>query len=92
MSAPGEQAPPASIAVALDYEPGRAPRVVATGRGYVSERIIEVAQAHGVPLQRDPALAAALSTIELDQEIPPHLYKAVAQVLGFILRAAGRLK
>ena len=47
MSAPGEQAPPASIAVALDYEPGRAPRVVATGRGYVSERIIEVALKSG---------------------------------------------
>jgi len=45
-----------------------------------------------VPLQKDPALAAALSTVELEQEIPEQLFKAVAQVLGFILRAAGHLK
>ena len=83
---------PASIAVALDYQPGQTPRVVATGRGHVGERIVEVAKAHGVPLQRDPALAAALSTLELDEEIPEQLYRAVAQVLGFILRAAGKLK
>jgi flagellar biosynthesis protein len=58
----------------------------------VSERIVEVAREHGIPLQKDPGLAAALSTVELDQEIPPQLYKAVAQVLGFILKAAGHLK
>jgi flagellar biosynthesis protein len=85
---PGEKP---SIAVALDYQRGQTPRVVATGRGYVSERIVEVAKAHGVPLQKDPALAKALSTLELEQEIPEQLYKAVAQVLGFILRAAGKL-
>jgi flagellar biosynthesis protein len=85
---------PPSIAVALQYDRGSAgaPRVVASGRGHVSERIVEVARAHGIPLQKDPALAAALSTVELDQEIPPQLYKAVAQVLGFILKAAGHLK
>lgn len=82
---------PPSIAVALDYQPGRTPRVVATGRGHVSTRIIEVAKAHGVPLQQDPALASALSTLEVDQEIPEQLYRAVAQVLGFILKAAGKL-
>ena len=85
---------PPSIAVALQYDKGStgAPRVVASGRGHVSERIVEVARAHGIPLQKDPGLAAALSTVELDQEIPPQLYKAVAQVLGFILKAAGHLK
>ena len=83
-----------SIAVALQYDRGTtgAPRVVATGRGHVSERIVEVAREHGIPLQKDPGLAAALSTVELDQEIPAQLYKAVAQVLGFILKAAGHIK
>lgn len=90
--APDSKPKSASIAVALDYQQGHTPRVVATGRGHVSDRIIEVAKAHGVPLQKDPALAAALSTLELDQEIPEQLYRAVAQVLGFILRAAGKLK
>lgn len=82
---------PPSIAVALDYQPGRTPRVIATGRGHVSARIVEVAEAHGIPLQKDPALASALATLELDQEIPEQLYRAVAQVLGFILKAAGKL-
>lgn len=84
--------PAPSIAVALQYETGSAPRVVASGRGYVSEKIVEVAQQNGVPLQKNPALAAALSTLELEEEIPENLYKAVAQVLGFILRTAGQLK
>ena len=84
--------PAPSIAVALHYQTGSAPRVVASGRGYVSEKIVEVAQQHGVPLQKNPALAAALSTLELEEEIPENLYKAVAQVLGFILRTAGQLK
>lgn len=92
MTQSSEMSPPNSIAVALEYEAGHAPRVVASGRGYVSEKIVEVARAHGVPLQKDPALAAALSTLELEQEIPEQLYTAVAQVLGFILRAAGHLR
>jgi flagellar biosynthesis protein len=87
-----DKPPPQSIAVALDYEAGRAPRVLASGRGYISEKIIDVAQEHGIPLQKNPALASALSKLELEEEIPEQLYKAVAQVLGFILRAAGHLK
>ena len=83
---------PPSIAVALHYETGSAPRVVASGRGYVSERIVEVAQQNGVPLQKNPALAVALSTLELEEEIPENLYKAVAQVLGFIFRTDRQLK
>ncbi|MEQ1753630.1 MAG: EscU/YscU/HrcU family type III secretion system export apparatus switch protein [Micropepsaceae bacterium] len=84
--------PKPSIAVALKYENGSAPRVIASGRGFVSEKIVEVAQQHGVPLQKNPALASALSTLQLEDEIPENLYKAVAQVLGFILKAAGQLK
>lgn len=80
-----------TIAVALLYEPGGAPRVVATGRGEVGQNIIDAARQHGVPLEHNPALAEALSTIELDDEIPQELYRAVATVIGFILRAAGQL-
>ena len=87
-----DKSAPQSIAVALDYEPGRAPRVLASGRGYISEKIIAVAQEHAIPLQKNPALASVLSKLELEEEIPEQLYKAVAQVLGFILRAAGHLK
>lgn len=76
------------VAVALRYDAPNAPRVVASGRGLMGQRIIDAAQAHGVPLERNPGLAQALSTIELDAEIPERLYTAVAEILAFVLRAA----
>ena len=76
------------IAVALHYEEPNAPRVIATGRGWVGDKIIETAREHGVPIEENPALAQALSSIELDEEIPEALYRAVAEILGFILRTA----
>ena len=86
-------APKPPIAVALRYEDGdKAPVVVATGRGFIGEKIIAIAREHGVPLERNPELAQALSTIELDTEIPEALYVAVAEILGFILRASGRAR
>jgi len=75
-----------TLAVALAYEKPRAPRVVAMGRGWLGEKIIEAAQAHGVPLEQNPALAEALATVELQTEIPEELYRAVALVIGFVLR------
>ena len=85
---------PNVVAVALRYDKSKdsAPRVVATGRGWLGQKIIDVAREHGVPLEQNPALAEALSTLELDEEIPEQLYRAVAQILGFILRAAGPLR
>ncbi|HZZ90890.1 MAG TPA: EscU/YscU/HrcU family type III secretion system export apparatus switch protein [Caulobacteraceae bacterium] len=76
------------LAVALTYEKPRAPRVVAMGRGWLGEKIIETALAHGVPLREDPALAEALATVELETEIPVELYRAVAVVIGFVLRTS----
>ncbi|GAA0532619.1 flagellar biosynthesis protein [Rhizomicrobium palustre] len=81
-----------TIAVALKYEKSHAPRVVASGKGAVGEAIIEKARESGVPVQENPALAEALSTLEVDQEIPEALYRAVAQVLAYLLRTAGHLR
>lgn len=82
-----------AIAVALGYDVGDpAPVVLATGRGYVAEKIVEVARDHDVPLQADPILAQALSSIELGEEIPEELYVAVAEIIGFVFRASGRLR
>jgi flagellar biosynthesis protein len=78
-----------ALAVALQYDAPHAPRVVATGRGFVGEKIIATAEAHGVPIERNPPLAEALATIELDEEIPEQLYVAVAEILAFLLRASG---
>jgi flagellar biosynthesis protein len=66
--------------------------VVATGRGWLGQQIIDVAREHGVPLEQNPELAEALSALELDEEIPEQLYRVVAQILGFILRASGHLR
>lgn len=80
--------PPRPLAVALRYDAPDAPKVVAVGRGELGQRIIDTAREHGVPLETNPALAEALSGIELDTEIPEALYAAVAVIIAFILEAS----
>jgi len=80
------------LAVALHYDKKGAPRVVAKGRGTLGEKIVEIAKEHGVPIQENEVLAGALSHVELDDEIPAELYKAVAEVLIFVMRLSGRLR
>jgi flagellar biosynthesis protein len=79
------------LAVALHYDKSGAPRVVAKGRGSIGEKIIEVAKAHDIPIEENEVLAGALSNVELGDEIPAELYKAVAEVLIFVLRLSGRI-
>ena len=74
------------LAVALHYDRTGAPRVVAKGKGTIGRKIIEVAKAHDVPIEENEVLAGALSNVELGDEIPAELYKAVAEVLIFVLR------
>ena len=75
-----------AIAAALKYDGKRdqAPRVTARGRGVIAERIIELAKKHKVPVKEDPALAQILSRLDIDEQIPPELYKAVAEILAFV--------
>jgi flagellar biosynthesis protein len=80
------------LAVALQYDRSGAPRVVAKGRGSIGEKIIEVARANNIPIEENEVLAGALSNVELGDEIPAELYKAVAEVLIFVLRLSGRLR
>jgi flagellar biosynthesis protein len=80
------------LAVALHYQKPGAPRVTAKGRGDVGQRIIESARAHGVPIEENAELAEALAQVELEEEIPEALYRAVAEVLRFILKVSGRLR
>ncbi|WP_137043411.1 EscU/YscU/HrcU family type III secretion system export apparatus switch protein [Pseudolabrys sp. FHR47] len=79
------------LAVALEYDHETAPRVTAVGQGDTAERMQEIARHHGVPLIENPQLAAALSKLPLDQEIPEQLYRAVAEVLSYILKTSGKL-
>lgn len=82
---------PKPIAVALKYEHGKdaAPRVTAKGQGAVADKIIETAKAAGVAVEANAVLAEALSRVELDQQIPEELYRAVAEVIVFVMRLSG---
>ena len=80
------------LAVALHYDKTGAPRVVAKGRGSIGARIVEVAKAHDIPIEENEVLAGALSHVEIGDEIPAELYKAVAEVLVFVLQLSGRIR
>ena len=72
-------------AVALEYEPGeQAPKVIATGKGALAERIIDVAKEANVPVHKDAKLAESLSILDIGEFIPPELYSIVAEVLVFV--------
>ncbi len=74
------------LAVALHYDRTGAPRVVAKGKGAIGQKIIEVAREHDIPIEENEVLAGALSNVELGDEIPTEQYKAVAEVLVFVLK------
>ena len=80
------------LAVALHYDKTGAPRVIAKGKGSIGAKIIEVAKAHDIPIEDNELLAGALSNVELGDEIPAELYKAVAEVLIFVLKLSGRVR
>ena len=81
------------LAVALHYDKSAVPvpRVVAKGRGATGEAILALAREHGVPIEENAMLAEALAQVEIGDDIPESLYRAVAEVLIFILRASGKL-
>lgn len=79
-------------AVAIKYEIDSAPKVVAKGDGQVADKIIEIAEEHGVVLYQDSDLVKLLSKIDIDSEIPSNLYQAVAVVLSFVFQLNGKDK
>jgi flagellar biosynthetic protein FlhB len=86
---------PTHFAVALKYEMGEAgaPRVVAKGADLIAQRIRTIAEENGVPLVENPPLARALyAGVELDREIPPEHYKAVAEIIGYVFRLKGKIR
>ena len=72
-------------AVAIEYDPlDMAPKIVATGKGAVADRIIEKAKESDVPIHEDSKLAGTLSKLEIGDYIPPELYEVVAEILVFV--------
>lgn len=85
MTARSEDGEQRALAVALKYAPGNsAPTVVAKGRGLIAEEIISRAREHGIFVHESPELVALLSQVDLDGQIPPQLYVAVAELLAWI--------
>lgn len=72
-------------AVALAYQQGDvAPKILATGKGELAEKIIEKGREENVPLYKDNKLADTLSRLEIGDTIPPELYEVVAEILVFV--------
>ncbi len=81
-TAPGEMQ---KTAVALAYSPGEAaPKIIATGKGHLAEKIIEKAKEEKIPFYQDNKLAKTLSKLEIGEMIPPELYEVVAEILVFV--------
>lgn len=75
-------------AVALGYnrERDNAPKILASGKGELANNIIKAAKENNIPIKEDKDLVEILSKIDINQEIPPNLYKAVAEVFSFLYR------
>lgn len=79
-------------AVALGYNRSQdnAPKVLASGTGEIANKIISLAKEHDIPIKEDPDLIEILSKVEVDQEIPPNLYKAVAEIFSFLYKITNK--
>ena len=75
-------------AAALRYNEfmDNAPKLVAKGQGVIAEKIIQLAREHNIPIIEDPLLVDSLIKLDLYEEIPPHLYEAVARIVAYIIK------
>ena len=78
--------------VALEYDGQGAPKVTAKGEGEIALKILEIAKEHDIPLYQDEELSTLLSKVDLGDEIPEHLYIAVAKVLAFVFKLDKKAK
>ncbi|MGE5415947.1 MAG: EscU/YscU/HrcU family type III secretion system export apparatus switch protein [Acidobacteriota bacterium] len=75
-----------AVAIRFDTDKDDAPKVVAKGKGYIADKIEEVARDAGIPVREDAELVEYLNALNLYEEIPPFLYEVVAEILAFIYR------
>lgn len=73
-----------AAALKYDQQTNQAPSLVAKGKGDIAKNIIKLAKEHNIPIKQDPDLVELLSKLEIDQEIPPNMYKAIAEIFAFI--------
>ena len=79
-------------AVALRYDRNNedSPRVVAKGKGFVAQQLLAIARRHAVPVYQNQSVTQLLMAVELDREIPPELYQALANILAYVYRLDGK--
>lgn len=78
-------------AIALEYDGENAPTVTATGEGELAEEIIRIAREHNIPLRQDADLTALLKGLQLGEEIPPVLYRVIAEVIAYAYWVSGKV-
>lgn len=79
-------------AIALAYDPKKdeAPNIVAKGKGELAKQIISIAQENNIPIRKDEDLIELLSKLEINDQIPPNLYKAIAEIFKFVYELKGK--
>lgn len=75
-----------AVALQYDNDKNSAPKVIAKGEGKTAQKIIQLAKENGVRLKKDEDLVELLSKVELDAEVPPQMYKAVAEIFSFLYK------
>lgn len=80
-----------AVALRYDDQHESAPRVLAKGQGDIADRIIALAEQHGIPLHEDHDLVRLLGVLEIDVQVPPTLYRALAEVLAHLYRTNAKL-
>jgi flagellar biosynthesis protein len=86
-----QQPVPKTIAVAVEESRGAAPKVSATGRGYVAEQILSIAFARGIKVREDTDLVQVLAALDVDSDVPTEAFAAVAEILAYVYRANGQI-
>jgi len=81
-----------AIALLYDKEKSDAPKVIASGRGKIAEKIIETARDAGIHIQEDPDLVEVLAKIPVGKEIPAELYQTIAELLSFVYQVNDKYK
>ena len=79
-----------AVALSYDEQKNAAPVIVASGSGYVADRIVEVADKNGIPVYEDNSLATLLTQLDLGSEIPQELYQAVVDIYAYFLQFGKR--
>jgi flagellar biosynthesis protein len=81
-----------AVAILYNEDEGIAPKVIASGKGLIAEKIIATAEEAGIHIQQDPNLVELLAKVDIGEEIPVELYQTVAEVLAFVYRVNEKFK